>query len=422
MTSYGSSSNHYLFDVVPLLDECLDKLQLTIDRDTANQHYALYDMKEILCFAERLLHTHLEEKIQTENQELTRPIPPPLLVEGNNCKIQQVMQTYQLVLQEKQRQNERNQRNIQFLNPQEPLPSSSSFLEDSIGTLYSRRSATDSLLFRLIVALQLCLVRIDDAHLVITGRRMRMEEEEEEERRRNQQHPLAWAMVAAGSGCGMVGVILSRSNRLSIGTTRFKERLLLSNPQGWVKGLTVAAVMMVAGRLIKTQWQKLWMTDTIYKSTCEIDEWTRQWQAVQTNASPPPTPPRTDPTQRLQDEETCAELMDDKSRRLIEYAVKHSPKSYFWQSQGEIRFLMLKRFMDVYYASIGTAIASSGSDPDSMWKMPLIAGAAASFYSITGTGASIKASHVMHKRSRDLIQHAWYVLYQINSMGLCAVT
>ena len=113
----------------------------------------------------------------------------------------------------------------------------------------------------------------------------------------------------------------------------------------------------------------------------------------------------------MQEEETCAELLDDKSRRLIEYAMKHSPKSYFWQSQGEIRFLMLKRFMDVYYASIGTAIASSGSDPDSMWKMPLIAGAAASFYSITGTGASIKASHVVNKRSRDLIQHAWYVFF-----------
>lgn len=152
--------------------------------------------------------------------------------------------------------------------------------------------------------------------------------------------------------------------------------------------------------MIKFQWEKLWMTDTIYKSTCEIDEWTRQWQAIQNDQLPRGQRERVP-------ERPCAELLEDKSRRLIEYAMKNSPKTYFWQSKGEIRFLMLKRFMDVYYASIGTAIDSSGSDTDFTWKVPLIAGAAASFYSITGTGASIKASHVVNQRSRDLIQHAW---------------
>jgi hypothetical protein len=104
---------------------------------------------------------------------------------------------------------------------------------------------------------------------------------------------------------------------------------------------------------------------------------------------------------------TTPEILDDKSRRLIEYAMKNNPKAYFWQSQGEIRFLMLKRFMDVYYASVGTAIDSSSSSPNATWKVPLITGAAASFYSITGTGASLKASHAVSHASRDLIQHAW---------------
>ena len=156
-------------------------------------------------------------------------------------------------------------------------------------------------------------------------------------------------------------------------------------------------------------WRKLWMTDKIFKSRCEIEEWTRQWETVQNEVSP--RSQREQLRQELDqfdpEQHAIPDLMDDKSRRLIEYAMKNSPKSYFWQSQGEIRFLMLKRFMEVYYASVGTALGSSSSSPPAKWKVPLITGAAASFYSITGTGASIKASHAVNHASRELIQHAW---------------
>jgi hypothetical protein len=77
-------------------------------------------------------------------------------------------------------------------------------------------------------------------------------------------------------------------------------------------------------------------------------------------------------------------------------------KASFWQSQGEIRFLMLKRFMDVYYASVSTAIDKKQT---SVWQLPLVTGAAASFYSLTG--ASRKASQAVNSGSHDLIQHAW---------------
>jgi hypothetical protein len=66
--------------------------------------------------------------------------------------------------------------------------------------------------------------------------------------------------------------------------------------------------------------------------------------------------------------------------------------------------MMLKRFMDVYYASVGTAIDTNQT---STWQLPLMTGAAASFYSLTG--ASQKASQAVNTGSRDLIQHAWYV-------------
>jgi len=63
--------------------------------------------------------------------------------------------------------------------------------------------------------------------------------------------------------------------------------------------------------------------------------------------------------------------------------------------------------MDVYYASVGTAIDTNQT---SKWQLPLVTGAAASFYSLTG--ASEKASQVVSKASRDLIQHAWYVYFK----------
>ena len=64
--------------------------------------------------------------------------------------------------------------------------------------------------------------------------------------------------------------------------------------------------------------------------------------------------------------------------------------------------------MDVYYASVGTAIDATGAKAQqkpSSWQIPLVTGAAASFYSLTG--ASKKASQTVNTASKDLIQNAW---------------
>ncbi len=168
-----------------------------------------------------------------------------------------------------------------------------------------------------------------------------------------------------------------------------------------------------------------WMTDKIGRSNVELLEWNHQWELVhRTPASS--TVVAGDPYGR--DSATAhgshhAALsarrgseteghhhaegdfldLDDKSRMLIEYAMTHSPrKAYFWRSQGEIRFLMLKRFMDVFYASVGTAITTRQT---SALALPLVTGAAASFYTITGV--SKQSMSVVNDSSRDLIQHAW---------------
>lgn len=397
-------AHHYVFDAVPLLDDCIEKLQRTIDKDSRSRHDALYDMKAVLVYTERLLHSYLEHLIYKESRGL-----PHMMTQQQHSCIKGSLDSFQRVLEEKRRQEELNKRKLLFLNPQDPLPI------ETNNNLYTTRSATDSLLFRLIVALQLCLVRIDDAHFVITGYRM----SEDEQRRFHNQKRIA--MVLGASCCCLVGVgvvAASFSDRDRAERDRLLKEALPRSRDGWWRTLASGGAAITVGRMLNSKWKNLWMTDKLYKSTCEIEDWTRQWETVQSTPSP-----------RSQQEQIRSErlridlqgkagnrqhlsmpdILDDKSRLLIEYAMKNNPKSYFWQSQGEIRFLMLKRFMDVYYASVGTAIDSSSSSPNSKWKVPLITGAAASFYSITGTGASVKASYAVNHASRDLIQHAWYV-------------
>jgi len=79
-------------------------------------------------------------------------------------------------------------------------------------------------------------------------------------------------------------------------------------------------------------------------------------------------------------------------------------KSSFWHSQGELRFLMLKRAMDVFYASVGTAMKVT--DPALNWQMTVTAAAAASFYSLTGASRRA-AEETSSSSARDLIQSAW---------------
>lgn len=85
----------------------------------------------------------------------------------------------------------------------------------------------------------------------------------------------------------------------------------------------------------------------------------------------------------------------------------------FWQSQGELRFWMIKRAMDVFYASVGTAIGitkvntTASSKDQTNWQVPLVTAAAASFYSVTGARDRAAAVTSSSKTSRMLIQNAW---------------
>jgi hypothetical protein len=165
----------------------------------------------------------------------------------------------------------------------------------------------------------------------------------------------------------------------------------------------VACVALVSLQLVNGM-SRFWIRDKIVRSLNDLKEWTSQWKLIHTetcftsNAASCSTSCKNSSYKRR-------ELLglDDKSRTLIEHAMSQGKKTYFWLSTGEIRFLMLKRFMDVYYAAVGTAITTKQT---SALALPLVTGAAASFYSLTGVSQEALSS-VVNYSSLELIKHAW---------------
>jgi acetyl esterase/lipase len=84
-------------------------------------------------------------------------------------------------------------------------------------------------------------------------------------------------------------------------------------------------------------------------------------------------------------------------------------QSILWKTSGELRFLMLKRAMDVFYASVEAAMEVTHARSASDWQLLGATAAAASFYSTPGTGASkrVVAITSSSQAAGDLIRNAW---------------
>ena len=437
-TSSSSPLHHYAFDAVKLLDDCIDKLQLTIDRDIHCQHIALYDMKQSLINTERILHHHLLHVLEIELYELHQ-LQGNLFSEYVNIDdarsqtLAMTVQTLNTLLQEKKRLKEEAAASnsssttaaeaattprmntatsipggslltplpptttLNNKNPQESSTSSSSSssppqpqhlqinpIQDP-HCFYPSRSALDTLLFRLIVALQLCLVRIDDAHLIITGRRLVAKTVPTTSTLAHHHHrgivgwsPLFTAAAIAGfvtvlGAAGTVGAItVVQSKKGEVGGRfggRYRNNVksLIVIPivsvfhrtfqflKGDTKvggnysnritnGISCSSIGMklglsfVATRWVTRKWNTIWMTDKIVRSTTQIDEWQQQWQSVlsanQVSVAQQQHNHNNIHQNHLQHPQMIQyqaplkappeELLDPKSLRLIEFALKEN--------------------------------------------------------------------------------------------------
>jgi hypothetical protein len=330
-----AKAHHYAVDAACLLEMCLTRLRETIELDTRSRHKALFDMEEALVNAERLLHGYIIQLIALEREAIDEDasdhVPPTLseciatLQTVLEAKIQQQRWSRQVHEVNRSRSRARNQKkkqrefNVSFAvdlvdrrdakgeqdSSQLYQPAGDSSSSGAIHATFDQsRSATDSLLFSLIVALQLCLVRVDDARLVITGHRYQEDTALVE---------ASWSPVQIGVagticmlGFGSIWMFRSKVD---------KRRLRMDGILRFSGKITVAAF---AGKLIVREWGNLWMTAKIMKSTAAVEEWQQQWLFIQTTGD--------SPSRSLTSPEA-------KSQRLIEYALSQSPKVscfYYW--------------------------------------------------------------------------------------------
>jgi hypothetical protein len=289
----------YAFDAADLLLQCLQELQDVIKADERrgySSHYALYDMKEALLATDVFLYGHFQQSLKQHHTRSSSTTVQALYALGPPDCLSSSVLLLRSVLREQQNTDPKHDRKTVHSI-------------DQSHSYYPVRSATDSLLFRLIVALQLCFVRIDDARFVVTGRR--------------QKDPssavAATRAMHLSVGCiGAVGFasLLMRRHHGSIQDGDYRTLLLTSAKLG---------LAAVATTWLRKSWRNMWMTSKIVQSTRAIEDWNEQWHLVQSAASPDDAQV-TKQAQSSADESREAALDAAMSRRLVEYALHHTPE------------------------------------------------------------------------------------------------
>ena len=320
-----AKAHHYAIDAATLLETCLTRLRETIALDKRKRRQSLVNMEGILVTTERLLLAYICQQIDLEreaasedvhlNEEDSEHEVPPTLME---C-----IEIFRSVLEAKKQRDmrlhearcvargssRRNHASVSFVSDLIPSGERTGEQKQVMHLQTSNngnkrpafdnsRSPVDSLLFRLIVALQLCLVRIDDAHFVITGHRHRQHQGTVS----NSSMTLFKVGVASTVcviGIGSLWMLRSKPSKHTAAPTR--GMLQLSGKMAFVA---------FTGKILVREWGNMWLTAKIEKSTAVVEVWQQQWLLVQITG-----------VQR-----GSVTAPDAKSQRLIEYAMSHSPK------------------------------------------------------------------------------------------------
>jgi len=276
--------------------------------------------ERIACAKGNSSETKLQELI--DESEVLSPSPSSLL---------DAVDLLTIVLETKRNNQLRNARSkTHFRNPQES---------------YAERNPTDSLLFRLIVALDLCLVRIDDASLVVTGKRhcqrgtkrakgrevqRRCEQVEEPNRDTTGHHngPLSVSLTT-GTFAGLFGYYYYRfhtfSGKLQGGHVSgrrgvFQDPGYLFDGRSALSTIACAGALCLSAGWLRIKWNDFWMSAKIGKSKRSIDEWNDQWTMVQSTTSSHAD---------LLDADSFANqvaLHTKQSQKLVDYAAREQPK------------------------------------------------------------------------------------------------
>ncbi|KAL3791744.1 hypothetical protein HJC23_007511 [Cyclotella cryptica] len=278
-------------------------------------------------------------------------------------------------------------------------------------SVYPSRSAKDSSLFRLIVTLQLCLVRIDEANAVmckgqaqsIVGSRDRFNSDLDLLRTSTGTNSFdsdssspgltlsdakslyskSWTKSVFVVALGL-GVACYCSTNAKTRTTTTSERVQVLKSGGKVTS------GLVAMAFIRRRWRTLCTNARVSDSAEAIRHWIFQW--------------------------IC--LVNENSVVNTDHQLFMPEKHNSWYSIGSLRFQLIKRGMDLFYASIGKAIEITRDSQENqetplenkssgLWTY-VVASLAASYYNVIGPAA--KSAQVVSSSSNSVIKNAWGVV------------
>ena len=269
--------HYYAFDAAQLLETCIDHLQEVVELDTRGSHSILYELKEGLLQIESVLRDYFQQVIQEDTGESTAEKKPKSVPSLADC-MSAIRATMEQTREEDQAKasSASSTRHQHFPNNKSPARhvQTSTTPGVPLHTYSSSRNLTDTLLFRLIVALQLCIVRIDDAHFVIAA--CRRQGSKADKRRKRRRRTLMANVGYCGGILGVTAFLLRRRDTDGSNSNVSTEAIQ-----------TLAKVGAVAflGRMTVKKWKTLWMTSKLDKTMMELAEWQRQWVLVHSDRS-----------------------------------------------------------------------------------------------------------------------------------------
>jgi len=295
------------------------------------------------------------------------------------------------------------------------------------------KSDKDSSLFRLMMTLQLCLVRIEEANSVLcngkarasircTGGRPRSISFQSEEiprfspRRTVSNDGITVSLSDDSETSNAIQPSSSSDMERDTSWRKYKLLVLASVTMGGTYFLTSskssketnqdqyklvaiagkAAVGVATASFIRKRWRILTMNARVADSAEAIETWIFGWICLVNNNKEP-------------------RKNDIGHKKLL------APRKYLlWYSNGSIRFQLIKRGMDLLYASIGKAIeitrgqeaatkSSLSADEESsgLWTY-VVASLAASYYNVVGPSA--KSASSVANYSSSVLTNAWGVV------------
>ena len=248
--------SYYLYDASQLLQQSLNELQEIIEANevSGRSHHTLYDLREALIVTERQLHQHVHSMLDNDSRVFRNAAEQSLLSLVESLRLQEEKRKRKC-----SNNNTRSSADVPFV-------------------YYPTRNATDSLMFRLIVILQLCVVRIVDARYVLTS--IRKKEESAFLQKRD-------SVILAPLTLGATWVLFKLPTHKLISWSN--NKLLLSKTRifdhaDWT---AIAAILAQAGVAamsaywLKHKWGMLWLTTKLSKTTADLEVWNSQFFTVQ---------------------------------------------------------------------------------------------------------------------------------------------